>query len=104
MIKGILKNEIDSLTLTNGKLEVPLVVINKDGKLLGFVPALHVAEIWGEVGQEEVIIEKLRTSTKEKIREMVKNKEPFPFFMDRSQIVFEFNPVKIEYLVAQIKR
>ena len=95
-------NRVNSLVTTCGKLEIPLVVIHKGEKLLGFVPALNIEGIWGEIGKENEIIQNLKIKTKAKVKEMVKLNQPFPFFPDSSMVTFEFSPVKMEILVAHI--
>ncbi|MBQ8749492.1 MAG: hypothetical protein IJZ29_03380 [Clostridia bacterium] len=97
-------SKINSLIVTNGRLDIPLVVIKKGNKLLGFVPALEIESIWGEMGEEDEILAKLRQKAKEKITQMAKSNEPFPFFPDSTSIIFEFSPVKYEFLVAHIKQ
>ncbi len=102
MMKNIIKNKVDSLIVTKGRLDIPLVVINKNGKLMGFVPALNIESVWGEIGEEDEIISNLRVKAKTKVKEMVKAGEVFPFFPDSATIRFEFSPVKVEFLVAHI--
>lgn len=96
-------NKINSLIVTNGRLDIPLVVIKKKDKLMGFVPALHIDSVWGEIGQEDEIIKTLKELVKVQVREMAKRNEPFPFFPDSSTITFEYNPIRQETLVAHIK-
>ena len=102
MMKNIINNKVDSLIVTNGRLDIPLVVINKNGRLMGFVPALNIESVWGEIGEEDEIISNLRVKAKEKVKEMVKAGEVFPFFPDSATIRFEFSPIKVEFLVAHI--
>ena len=102
MIKIECKNKVDSLIVTGGRLDIPLVVINKGDRLMGFVPALNIESIWDEVGKEEEIILKLKERAKEKVKQMANAGEAFPFFPDRASINYEFSPVRIDFLVAHI--
>ena len=45
-------SKVDALTVTGGILNIPLVVVSKGGKLMGFVPGLEIESIWGEIGEE----------------------------------------------------
>lgn len=94
--------QIDSLTVTGGRLDIPLVVVKKGEKLMGFVPALHIESVWGEIGEEDSIISVLREKAKDKVREMVTKGEPFPFFPDSASVTFDFSPIKMEHLIAHI--
>lgn len=104
MIKNEGKNKVDSLIVTGGRLDIPLVVINKDDRLMGFVPALNIESVWDDIGKEEEIILELKERAKEKVRQMAKAGDAFPFFPDRASINFEFSPVRVDFLIAHINR
>lgn len=95
-------SKIDALTVTGGILNIPLVVVSKGGKLMGFVPGLEIESVWGEIGEEDAIISNLKSKAKAKVVKMAKAGEPFSFFPDEATVNFEFSPIKLEVLVARI--
>ncbi len=89
--------KIDALAET-GELSVPLVVLKNDiknssSRFIGFIPGFLMKNIISNEKEECML--KLKTFLKKKLKVMMKNNEPFPFFPSKQEILKEYDNVEL---------
>ena len=86
---------IDALK-QSGVLFVPLTILKQSiNEYVGFIPGILMSNITAKTEEECLML--LKGFFKEKLKNMVKNKEPFPFFPDKKEIYVDYkNVCKVE--------
>jgi len=82
---------IDALK-QSGKLFVPLTIIKQSTcEYIGFIPGILMSNITAKTEQECLTI--LKNFMHQKLKAMMQNKEPFPFFPDKKEIYEDYKNV-----------
>ena len=89
-----IKNAIDSRKY-NSELTLPMVIrkrkINQLTKFTGFVPGIYEQDVVEDTLEKcrELLFER----TKARVKEMIKENSPFPFFPTKEEILQDFDDV-----------
>lgn len=94
--------KIDALAQT-GKLSIPLVVLKnttQNSSYIGFIPGFLMKNISAQTPKQ--CIEKLKEYLNTKLKTMIKQNEPFPFFPTEEEIKKDWENVeKIEFVCVK---